>query len=251
MGTIIAVVSGKGGTGKTSFTASVSLSLAAMGYKTLALDCDITLRNLDMALGLSDSTTMDFSDVLAGRCTLDEAVAQHRKYTHLDLLAAPLSGHNEGFDMERMKALGREIREKYDFCLVDAPAGLGHGFLLATAIADRAVVITTADPTALRDAQRTVAALRQFPAGKLHLVVNRVQKKMLKALHTTIDDAMDMAGAPLLGVVPEDNEVPLAIGRGIPLRDCNYFAQQAYDNIAKRLVGRKTPLMKVYPLMKA
>ena len=250
MGTIIAVVSGKGGTGKTSFTASVGIALAEMGYRTLALDCDITLRNLDMALGLSDSTTMDFSDVLAGRCSLDEAVAQHRKYTKLELLAAPLSGHNEGFDVDRMKALGREIREKYDFCLVDAPAGLGHGFLLATAIADRAVVITTADPTALRDAQRTVSALRQFPTGKLHLVVNRVQTKMLKALHTTIDDAMDTAGAPLLGVVPEDGDVPLAIGRGIPLRDCNYFAQQAYDNIAKRLSGKRVPLMKVYPLMK-
>ena len=251
MGTIIAVVSGKGGTGKTSFTASVSLSLAAMGYRTLALDCDITLRNLDMALGLSDSTTMDFSDVLDGRCQLSEAVAQHRKYTQLDLLAAPLSGHNEGFDIDKMKLLGREIREKYDYCLVDAPAGLGQGFLLATAIADRVVVITTADPTSLRDAQRTVSSLRQFPTGKLHLVVNRVQKKMLKVLHTTIDDAMDTAGAPLLGVVPEDNEVPLAIGRGIPLRDCNYFAQQAYDNIAKRLTGKKVPLMKVYPLMKA
>ena len=251
MGTIIAVVSGKGGTGKTSFTASVALSLAAMGYRTLALDCDITLRNLDMALGLSDSTTMDFSDVLDGRCQLNEAVAQHRKYTQLDLLAAPLSGHNEGFDIDKMKQLGREIREKYDYCLVDAPAGLGQGFLLATAIADRVVVITTADPTSLRDAQRTVSSLRQFPTGKLHLVVNRVQKKMLKVLHTTIDDAMDTAGAPLLGVVPEDNEVPLAVGRGIPLRDCNYFAQQAYDNIAKRLTGKKVPLMKVYPLMKA
>ena len=251
MGTIIAVVSGKGGTGKTSFTASVALSLAAMGYRTLALDCDITLRNLDMALGLSDSTTMDFSDVLDGRCQLNEAVAQHRKYTQLDLLAAPLSGHNEGFDIDKMKRLGGEIREKYDYCLVDAPAGLGQGFLLATAIADRVVVITTADPTSLRDAQRTVSSLRQFPTGKLHLVVNRVQKKMLKVLHTTIDDAMDTAGAPLLGVVPEDNEVPLAVGRGIPLRDCNYFAQQAYDNIAKRLTGKKVPLMKVYPLMKA
>ena len=101
MGTIIAVVSGKGGTGKTSFTVSVGIALAEMGYRTLALDCDITLRNLDMALGLSDSTTMDFSNVLAGRCTLDEAVAQHRKYTKLALLAAPLSGHNEGYDIER------------------------------------------------------------------------------------------------------------------------------------------------------
>lgn len=250
MGTIIAVVSGKGGTGKTSFTASVALSLSAMGYRTLALDCDITLRNLDMALGLSDSTTMDFSDVLENRCSLDEAVAQHRKYQNLYLLAAPLSGHNEGYDVEKMRTLGREIREQYDYCLVDAPAGLGAGFLLATAIADRAVVVTTAEPTALRDAQRTVSALHRFPNGKLHLVVNRVQTKMLKALRTNIDDAIDTAGAPLLGVVPEDSDVPLAISRGIPLRDCNYFAQRAYDNIARRLTGERVGVMKVYPLMK-
>ena len=245
MGTIIAVVSGKGGTGKTSFTASVGIALAEMGYRTLALDCDITLRNLDMALGLSDSTTMDFSDVLAGRCSLDEAVAQHRKYTKLELLAAPLSGHNEGFDVDRMKALGREIREKYDFCLVDAPAGLGHGFLLATAIADRAVVITTADPTALRDAQRAVSELA-CRVDELHLVMNRVQPKLMGKLRTSIDYAMDTAGLPLLGVVPEDPSVMAAAVTGVPLILMTYKgAAPAYLNIARRLLGQRVPLLRI------
>ena len=170
MGKIIAVASGKGGTGKTSFTACVGLSLAAMGYETLALDCDITLRNLDLALGLSDSAAMDFSDVLEGRCTLEEAAVRHRKYPKLSLLAAPLAPVGARFSQTAMQALGQAIRQQYDYCLIDAPAGLGEGFQLATAIADSVIVVTTTDPAALRDAQRTVMELRRFPAGQVHLV---------------------------------------------------------------------------------
>ena len=244
MGKIIAVVSGKGGTGKTSFTACVSLALAAMGHTTLALDCDITLRNLDLALGLSDSAVMDFSDVLEGRCTLVEAAVSHRKYPTLSLLAAPLAPVGARFSLNAMQALAQTIRRQYDYCFIDAPAGLGQGFQLATAVADSVVVVTTTDPAALRDAQRTVMELRRFPAGQVHLVVNRVQKKMLKALHSTIDDAMDTAGLPLLGVIPEDSDIPLALNRGIPLRDINYYAQRAYENIAKRITGQRAPLLR-------
>ena len=244
MGKIIAVVSGKGGTGKTSFTACVSLALAAMGHTTLALDCDITLRNLDLALGLSDSAVMDFSDVLEGRCTLAEAAVPHRKYPSLSLLAAPLAPVGASFSLNAMQALAQTIRQQYDYCFIDAPAGLGQGFQLATAVADSVVVVTTTDPAALRDAQRTVMELRRFPSGQVHLVVNRVQKKMLKALHSTIDDAMDTAGLPLLGVIPEDSDIPLALNRGIPLRDINYYAQRAYENIAKRITGQRVPLLR-------
>ncbi len=244
MGKIIAVVSGKGGTGKTSFTACVALALAAMGYETLALDCDITLRNLDLALGLSDSAVMDFSDVLEGRCTLSEAAVSHRSYPKLSLLCAPLAPRQTCFSPSAMQALGHQIRQRYDYCLVDAPAGLGQGFLLATDIADSVVVVTTTDPAALRDAQRTVTELHRFGPGKIHLVVNRVRKKMLKALHTTIDDAMDTAGLPLLGVIPEDMDIPLALNRGIPLRDMNYYAQRAYENIAHRITGQRVPLLR-------
>ncbi len=244
MGKIIAVVSGKGGTGKTSFTACVSLALAAMGHTTLALDCDITLRNLDLALGLSDSAVMDFSDVLEGRCTLAEAAVSHRKYPTLSLLAAPLAPVGTRFSLNAMQTLAQTIRRQYDYCFIDAPAGLGQGFQLATAVADSVVVVTTTDPAALRDAQRTVMELRRFPAGQVHLVVNRVQKKMLKALHSTIDDAMDTAGLPLLGVIPEDSDIPLALNRGIPLRDINYYAQRAYENIAKRITGQRAPLLR-------
>ena len=245
MGKIIAVVSGKGGTGKTTFTSNIGFALASMGKKVLCLDCDITLRNLDLALGLSDSALMDFSDVMSGRYTLEEAAVHHSKYPSLFLLAAPLAF--DGFRVEpaQVKALMAEIREKFDFCLVDAPAGLGQGFRMATQEADHVVVVTTTDVTALRDAQRTTAELSAFPNGTVHLVVGRVSKKVLRQLHSTIDDAIDAAGLPLLGVVPEDADVPYCLNQGLVLRERNYYAAHAYENIAKRIMGQKTPLMKI------
>ena len=245
MGKIIAVVSGKGGTGKTTFTANVGFALASMGKKVLCLDCDITLRNLDLALGLSDSALMDFSDVMSGRCTLEEAVVNHPKYPSLFLLAAPLVFGGFSVEPEQVTALMSQIRESFDYCLVDAPAGLGQGFRMATQEADHVMVVTTTDVTALRDAQRTVMELDRFPNGKVHLIVNRVAKKLLRQLHTTIDDAMDAAGLPLLGVVPEDADIPKCMNQGTPLRDDNFYAARAYYNIAKRIAGYKAPLMKL------
>ena len=247
MGKIIAVVSGKGGTGKTSFTANVGLALAALGKNTLCLDCDITLRNLDLALGLTDKALMDFSDVIAGRCSLSDAAADHPKYPGLHLLTAPLSpGGQLDVTDEQMRQLLDQVRQEYDYCLIDAPAGLGQGFRLATGCADCVVVITTTDASALRDAQHTVMLLdKRFTTESLFLVVGRVQKKLLRALHSTIDDAMDAAGLPLLGVVPEDSDVPYALNRGIPLRDINYYAARAYENIARRITGHQVPLMRI------
>ena len=245
MGKIIAVVSGKGGTGKTSFTANVGLALAHLGHHTLCLDCDVVLRNLDLALGLSDCALMDFTDVMEGRCSLQEATVPHRKYSNLELLAAPMVTENLSASREQVRQLMEQIRQRYDYCLIDAPAGLGFGFQMAVAQADHVVVVTTTDVSSLRDAQRTVTELERFPNGRLHLVVGRVQKKMLRALHTTIDDAIDTAGLPLLGVIPEDRDVPLALNRGVPLREFNYFAAHAYENIARRITGQKVPLMKL------
>lgn len=243
MGTVMAVVSGKGGTGKTTFTANVGLALADMGHPTLVIDCDFTLRNLDLVLGLSEYAAMDFSDVLAGRCSLGAAIIPHRRCPNLHLLCAPMVPEDTRFPLQHMKAMADAVRREYDFCLIDAPAGLGHGFQLATAMADRAVVITTMDPPALRDAQRTVMALQDFPAGKVHLVVNHLQKKMLRALQNTVDDAIDAAGVPLLGVIPEDSDVRLCTGRGITMRGYNKYAQRAFENIARRIAGKQVPLL--------
>ena len=247
MGQCIAVVSGKGGTGKTSFTAGVGEALALAGRRVLCLDCDVGLRNLDLALGLSDRALMDFSDVAQGRCSLESAVVEHPRLPGLFLLTAPVRTRGRPVSEEQMAQLLAAVRKQYDFCLLDAPAGLGTGFLLATAVADRAVVVTTTDNSSLRDAQHTVMELEHFGAGKLHLVVNRVRKKMLRSMHATIDDAIDKAGLPLIGVVPEDDALLLSLNRGTPLllADGQGAAASAYRNISKRLQGIKIPLLRI------
>ena len=247
MGQCIAVVSGKGGTGKTSFTAGVGEALALSGRRVLCLDCDVGLRNLALALGLSDRALMDFFDVAQGRCSLESAVVEHPRLPGLFLLTAPVRTRGRPVTETQMADLLAEVRKRYDFCLLDAPAGLGTGFLLATASADRAVVVTTTDPSSLRDAQHTVMELDRFGSGKLHLVVNRVRKKLLRSMHATIDDAIDKAGLPLIGVVPEDDALLLSLTRGTPLllASSQSPAAWAYRNIAARLQGGRVPLLRI------
>ena len=247
MGQCIAVVSGKGGTGKTSLTAGVGAALALSGKSVLCVDCDIGLRNLDLSLGMSDRALMDFSDVAQGRCSLDTAVVNHPRFKNLYLLTAPVRMRGRPVTEKEMKALLAEIRSRFDYCLLDAPAGLGTGFRLATVGADRCIVVTTSDASSLRDAQHTVMELSHFGTGALHLVVNRVRKKILRSMHATIDDAIDKAGLPLLGVVPDDDSLLLTLNRGIPLPLAipHSNAAFAYRNIARRLQGHRVPLLRI------
>ena len=246
MGQVIAMVSGKGGTGKTSLTALLGASLSQLGHRTLLIDGDVGLRDLDLALGLSDRALMDFSDVAAGRATLDEAAVRHERMENLYLLTAPVTTESTLSSPEAMRALLDEAREKFDFCLIDAGAGLGESFRLATANADRIIVVSTTEPSCLRDAQRTVMELHDFPAGRLHLIVNRLRRKLLRSLRANIDDAMDAAGLPLLGVVPEDEDLPALLGKG-QVENFGYYsgARRACRNIARRICGEKVPLMKI------
>ena len=245
-GQSIAVVSGKGGTGKTSLTAGVGTALAQSGRSVLCVDCDIGLRNLDLALGLTDRALMDFSDVALKRCSLESAVVAHPNIRGLYLLTAPVRLRGPAVTEVDFRQMLSEIREKFDYCLLDAPAGLGLGFRLAVCGADRCVVVTCTDASSLRDAQHTVMDLNRFPAGRLHLVVNRVRKKLLRQLHATIDDAIDKAGLPLLGVVPEDDALPLCLNRGIPVPLAgSQLSAAAYRNIARRIQGERVPLLRI------
>lgn len=246
MGKVIVVTSGKGGTGKTSLTGGVASCLAALGHRTLCIDMDIGLRNLDLSLGMSDRALMDFTDVLSGRCTLERAAVCHPAIRNLYLLTAPLSPPREGFSQRALLAMLRRARDAYEYVIVDCPAGLGSGFRLAVCGADRAIVVSTNDSSALRDAQRTVMELYRY-MDTIHLVMNRIQPKLMRRLRTTIDDAMDAAGLPLLGVVPEDSQVMLAANVNQPLvLYARKGAVQAYLNIAKRLMGERVPLMKIH-----
>ena len=240
MGCAIMVTSGKGGTGKTSFAAGVGGCLAGLGKKVLCVDLDIGLRGLDLVLGMADRAVMDFSDVMAGRCPLEDAAAPHPGIPGLYLLTAPI--RPDGLEFDRFREFIALAKEKFDFVLLDSPAGLGEGFRLAATGADTVVVVSTTEPTAQRNAQRCVAEL-VHTAPRLLLVMNRVDPGTLRRLHTDIDRAMDATGLPLLGVVPEDPRVRAAAYAGKPLVLSAYKgAARAYLNIAKRLLGHRVPI---------
>ena len=243
MGTVIAVTSGKGGTGKTSITGGVAASLALLGKSVLTIDMDIGLRNLDITLGLNDRALMDFADVALGRCSLSRAAVVHPDIKNLSLLTAPMR-LPASLTAEQVGALLKTARAQYDYVLIDSPAGLGAGFRLATAAADRVLVVATNDTSSLRDAQRTVGELEHI--RRIHLVMNRIQPKLLRRLRTTIDDAMNAAGLPLIGVLPEDSRVMLCANMGQPLatQPCK-GAVQACRNIALRLEGYSVPVMRI------
>lgn len=242
MGCAVMITSGKGGTGKTSLTAGVASCLAALGRRVLCIDLDVGLRNLDLVLGLSDRAVMDFSDVMAYRCSLLSAAVEQPEIKGLFLLTAPLDG--DGLDLQRFRELVDEAKETFDYVFMDSPAGLGVGFQLARAAADRAIVVSAVDPAALRDAQRAVTELHDLP--QLHLVMNRVLPRLIRKLRTSIDNAMDTAGLPLLGVVPEDAAVTISAAAGIPLVLASHKrAAHAYLNISKRILGQRVPLLRI------
>ena len=243
MGTVITVTSGKGGTGKTSITGAVAASLSLMDRTVLCIDMDIGLRNLDISLGLNDRALMDFSDVALGRCPLARAVVPHPTLKGLSLLTSPMS-LPASLTPEKIRALLDTARSMYDYILIDSPAGLGAGFRLAICGADRAIVVATNDASSLRDAQRTVSELDHM--RQVHLVMNRIQTKLLRRLRATIDDAMDPAGLPLIRVVPEDPYVILCANLGQPLTDRGKRgAALACWNIARRLEGQRVPIMRI------
>ena len=243
MGTVSAITSGKGGTGKTSITGGVAASLALMGRRVLCIDMDVGLRNLDISLGLNDRAMMDFADVALGRCPLARAAVEHPDIKGLSLLTAPMT-LPASLTPDKVRALLKEARAGYDHILIDSPAGLGTGFRLATCGVDRAIVVSTNDASSLRDAQRTVAELEELRL--IHLVMNRIQTKLLRKLRTTIDDAMNTAGLPLVGVVPEDPQVILCANLGRPLAtQSRRGAALACWNIARRLEGHRVPIMRI------
>lgn len=245
MGTAIVVTSGKGGTGKTTLTAGISSCLAALGRRVLCIDMDIGLRNLDISLGMTDRAVMDFSDVVEGRCSLERGAAEHPVIRGLFLLTAPMRLSPGQISPQQMAQFLAQAKASFDYVLMDSPAGIGSGFQLAIAGADRAIVVATNDPSSLRDAQRAVTELSKV-LPTIHLVMNRIQPKLLKRLRTTIDDAMDTAGLPLLGVVPDDSQVPLALGEGTPLvLSSRRGAATACLNIARRINGERIPLMRI------
>ena len=242
MGELIAVLSGKGGTGKTSVCAGIATALAKDGLRVLCIDCAVGLRNLDISLAVSDMAALSFADVSSGAYK-PEMAAKHPVYNSLQFLTAPMNCTAEEIDREAFADMLLQASRQFDFVLLDGPAGIDTGFSLAAQAAQRVILVTGSDPAAVRDAARAVQVLESMGKSQVQLVINRVDKKMFSVRKLTVDDIMDEAGAPLLGILPEDSNVLLAaVCKKTLLQQSKKGASAACCRIAKRLQGKQEPI---------
>lgn len=245
MGEVIVITSGKGGVGKTTTTANIGTGLAALGYKVVLVDTDIGLRNLDVVLGLENRIVYDIVDVAQGNCRLKQALIKDKRFEGLHLLPAAQTKDKTAVTTDQMKELCAELKKEFDYVVIDCPAGIEQGFKNAIAGAERAIVVTTPEVSAVRDADRIIGLLE---AAELHapkLIVNRLRPKMVKKGDMMgIDDMIDILAIGLIGVVPEDEQIVVSTNRGEPaVLDNNSRAGQAYRNITRRLTGEEVPFM--------
>lgn len=254
MGVSIVITSGKGGTGKTTVTAGLGACLAALGKTVICVDADVGARNLDLALGMSQALTSarDLLDALRGPDIVETVLTEHPAIRGLSLIPAPLTRGFEELDTERFAPLIAALCERADYVLVDCCAGLEQGFRMATGACERAIVVSTAEKPSLRVASRAAAMLipdRPMEAGAKMpmLVVNRVNPLMIKGRYAlNIDDIMDAAGLPLLGLIPEDEMIPAAAHLGLALTlTGGTGAAAAFLRIARRVTGEQIPLKRL------
>ena len=240
MGELIAIVSGKGGTGKTSLCAGIAQALAESGETVLCIDCDVGMRNLDIALGIAHMGALSFQE--AAEYGLEKAT-QHPQFPSLMFLTAPMNCSADAVKLEDFGRLLDQARSRFTYVLLDAPAGIDAGFRLAARHADRIVVVTGSDPASVRDAGRAGQLLYAMDKKNVRIIVNRIDPYMVKAMRLTVDDIMDRTGLPLLGIVPEDPEVVLAAAFEKPLlKQTKRGAAAACRRIAKRIQGRRVPV---------
>lgn len=245
MGEVIVVTSGKGGVGKTTTTANLGTGLAQLGNKVALVDADIGLRNLDVVLGLENRIVYDITDVTGGHCRLRQALIKDKRYEGLFLLPAAQTKDKTSVNPDQMKELCEDLRQEFEYVIIDCPAGIEQGFKNAIAGADRAVVVTTPEVSAVRDADRIVGLLEAADLRDPKLIVNRVRYKMVKAGDMmSIEDIIDILAIDLLGVVPEDEMVVITTNRGeAVVCDDHSRSGQAYRNIVRRITGQQVPLL--------
>jgi septum site-determining protein MinD len=245
MGEVYVVTSGKGGVGKTTTSANIGTGLAIAGKKVVMIDADIGLRNLDVVLGLENRIVYDLIDVIEGKCRLKQALIKDKRYTNLSLLPAAQTKDKNAVSPEQMKKLCEQLREEYDYIIIDCPAGIEQGFKNAVAGADKAIVITTPEVSAVRDADRIVGLLEAGELTNPLLIVNRIRPDMVKRGDMmTIADVNEILAIDILGVVPDDESIVVSTNRGEPcVSDEHSRAGAAFRNITRRIQGETVPLM--------
>lgn len=245
MGEVIVVTSGKGGVGKTTTSANLGTGLAHLGNKVALVDADIGLRNLDVVLGLENRIVYDITDVTGGHCRLRQALIKDKRFEGLFLLPAAQTKDKTAVSPDQMKVLCDDLSQEFDYVIIDCPAGIEQGFRNAIAGAHRAIVVTTPEVSAVRDADRIIGLLEAAELRDPKLIVNRVRYKMVAAGDMmSVEDIIDILAIDLLGVVPEDEMVIPTTNRGeAVIQDERSRAGMAFRNIVRRITGEQVPLL--------
>jgi septum site-determining protein MinD len=246
VGEVVVVTSGKGGVGKTTAVANLGVGLATLGKKKVALvDTDIGLRNLDVVMGLENRIVYDLVDVVEGTCRLRQALIKDKRYEGLYLMPAAQTRDKNAVTPEQMRKLCADLRSEFDYVLIDCPAGIEQGFRNAVAGAQRAIVVTTPEVSAVRDADRIIGLMEADELDDIKLIVNRMRMHMVKRGDMMdLEDIREILSVPVIGVVPEDEVIVVSTNRGEPaILEGKARASQAYQNITRRLMGEEVPLM--------
>jgi septum site-determining protein MinD len=243
-GKILVVTSGKGGVGKTTTVANIGTALAKKRHSVVMIDADIGLRNLDVVMGLENRIVYNLVDVIEGKCRKQQAMIRDRKMNNLCIIPAAQTREKDAVQPEQMKQLCEELAEEFDFVIIDCPAGIEQGFKNAIAGANTAIVVTTPEVSAIRDADRIIGLLEANMLKDIHLIINRLNPRMVKKGDMmSTSDILSLLAVPLLGVVPESEEVVISTNRGIPLvHDRGSKAGTAFKSIAGRLDGEEVPI---------
>ncbi len=244
MGEVIVITSGKGGVGKTTTTANIGLGLATLGKSVVMIDLDLGLRNLDLLLGMEEQITHTLVDVVQGNCSPEEAMIHDGFHPNLHLIAAAQKQTSDSVTPQQMEKLTAELAERYDFVILDCPAGIEQGFQNAIAGAQRAIIVATPEVSSIRDADRVIGLLESENMDKFQLILNRVRPRMVRRGDMmTPESVVEMLAVELLGIIPDDEEVIVSSNRGEPLAGGGSAAGQAYMNICRRLSGESVPFM--------
>ena len=244
MGKVIVITSGKGGVGKTTSTANLGTALAMIGKTVVIVDADVGLRNLDVVMGLESRVVFTSMDVIEKRCELSKALVKDRRVADLMLLAASQRNRKDDIKPEQMQDVCDKLKEDYDFVLIDSPAGIEQGFHNAAIGADEAIIITTPDLSAIRDADRIIGLLQNQGIEPINLVINRLSATLVRQGNMiSKNDVLDFLNIGLIGVVPEDTGVIASTNRGVPLVHTDGSpGGEAYMRIARRMTGQRIPI---------
>lgn len=244
MGEVIVITSGKGGVGKTTTTANVGTGLAMLDKKVVLIDTDIGLRNLDVVMGLENRIVYNLVDVIEGTCRIRNALIKDKRYPNLYLLPSAQTRDKNAVNAEQMKKLADELRDEFDYILMDCPAGIEQGFKNAIAGADRALVVTTPEVSAVRDADRIIGLLEANEMKQTHLVVNRLRMDMVKRGDMmSSDDVQEILAIDIIGIVPDDEHIVISTNQGEPLVGTDTLAGKAYMNLCRRIAGEEVPFL--------